>query len=348
MGVGCLLGLSLLAGPAAAQTLLGRISGCVIDPDSAVIPAADVEALNEETGVKNTVQSNETGSYTFPALNPGTYTVSATIPGFKTFQRSGIRLATAHVLELDITMELGAVTETSDGDGEAPRLESTTSTVGQMMETKTMEEMPLGARRSLNLVAMSGAAVFLQGGKRAKFSLAGGRVNNQSFIFDGGTMQNMRLGVGQARTDPPVSSIREFRVVQNSYATEYGGPASGVIVNTTKSGTNEFHGSAYEFFRNDKLDAADFLSPTEGDEKIKPVRRYHLFGEPLEARSACADRARRSTSQPERHEPTSSVTRICQGVNGPWSAGSTSMPSLVQPTTGSAIQAGASCGRTVA
>ncbi len=278
IGTCCLVLLCLIGVEVSAQTSLGRISGRVLDPDGAVVPAAQVEALNEETGVKNTVQSNETGSYTFPALNPGTYTISATIPGFKTFQRSAIRLETAQVLELDITMELGAVTETVTVTGEAPLLESTTSTVGQMMESKTMEEMPLSARRSLNLVAMSGAAVFLQGGERSFFSLAGGRSRNQSYVFDGGTMQNMRLGVGQSRTDPPVSAIREFRVVQNTYSAEYGGSASGVIVATTKSGTNQFHGSAYEYFRNDKLDAAGFFAPIKDGEKQKTVRRYHLFG----------------------------------------------------------------------
>jgi hypothetical protein len=275
----CVVLLCLLATWVSAQTSLGRISGRVIDPDGAVIPAVEVMAVNEETGVKTTTQSNAAGSYTFPALNPGTYTISATIPGFKSFQRSGIRVETAQVLELDITMELGAVTETVTVTGEAPLLESTTSTVGQIMESRMMQEMPLSARRSLNLVAMTGAAVFLEGGERAKFSLAGGRARNQSYIFDGGTMQNMRLGVGQSRTDPPVTSIREFRVVQNSYSAEYGGSASGVIVATTKSGTNEFHGGVYEYFRNDKLDAAGFFAPVikEG-EKAKTVRRYNLFG----------------------------------------------------------------------
>jgi len=268
----------ILSSFALAQTSLGRITGRVTDPDGAVIPAVDVVALNQETGVSTTTQTNESGMYTFAALQPGTYTISATLQGFKTFKRSGIKLETAQVLELNIGMELGAVTETVTVTGEAPLLESTTSTVSQMMEQRVMQEMPLTDRRSLNLVALSGAVVFLQGGHRAKFSLAGGRSRNQAYIFDGGTLQNMRLGVGQSRTDPPVTAVREFRIVENSYAAEYGGSASGVIVASTKSGTNEFHGSAYEYFRNDKLDAAGFFAPIKDGKKQKTVRRYHLFG----------------------------------------------------------------------
>jgi hypothetical protein len=134
--------------------------------------------------------------------------------------------------------------------------------------------MPLNGRRALSLVQMAGAAVWVSYGGEAKpnFSLAGGRVQSQMFWLDGGSGQNMRLGVGQVDIDPPVEVIREFRVVQNNYSAEFGGSAGGLIISTTKSGTNAFHGSAFEFFRNDALDARNFFSAD------KPPLRYNLFG----------------------------------------------------------------------
>ena len=101
------------------------------------------------------------------------------------------------------------------------------------------------------------------------------RISN---VLDGGNIQNIRMAWAQVDIDPPVEVIQEFKVVQNGYAAEYGGSASGVLISTTKSGTNQFHGSAFEFFRNDKLDAAGFFAPIQGNKKIKAPLRYHLFG----------------------------------------------------------------------
>ncbi|MGH8246264.1 MAG: hypothetical protein ACREUU_07505, partial [Gammaproteobacteria bacterium] len=125
-----------------------------------------------------------------------------------------------------------------------------------------------------------GGVVFVNYSNFAKpnFSLAGGRVQNQMFWLDGGNIQNMRLGVGQVDSDPSVEFIQEFRVVQNNYAAEYGGSAGGLLISTTKSGTNSFHGSAFEFFRHDKLDAPGFFAPTQGTTKLKAPLRYNLFG----------------------------------------------------------------------
>src|SRR6185369_6812613 len=154
-----------------------------------------------------------------------------------------------------------------------PLLQSSTSDVGQSIEAKTVTDMPLNGRRALSLVELSAATVWVNYGGEAKpnFSLAGGRVQSQMFWLDGGTGQNMRMGVGQVDVDPPVEVIREFRVIQNTYSAEFGGSAGGLIVSTTKSGTNEVRGSLFEYFRNDKLDARNFFSAD------KPLR-YNLFG----------------------------------------------------------------------
>jgi hypothetical protein len=113
--------------------------------------------------------------------------------------------------------------------------------------------MPLGDRRSMNLINTIGGAVFVNydSGQKPNFSLAGGRPQSQMFWIDGGTGQNMRLGIGQIDLDPPVETVQEMKVLANSYSAEYGGSAGGVLIATTKSGTNRFKGSLFEYLRND-------------------------------------------------------------------------------------------------
>jgi len=262
------------------QGAQGRITGLVLDPEGAVIPNAEVVATNEETGVATRARSNEAGVYVIPYLQPGRYRIMARAEGFKTYERRGLVLETAQELNLDIRMELGSITETVEVTAEAPLLESTSATVGQFMDSRVVSEMPLGNRRALELARLAGAVVWINYSGLAKplFSLAGGRVENQMFWLDGGSIQNMRLGVGQVDIDPPVEVIREFRILQNNYSAEYGGAAGGLIVSTTKSGTNEIHGSAFEYLRNDALDAAGYFAPVQDNKKIKAPLRYNLFG----------------------------------------------------------------------
>lgn len=276
----CLLLLLVPALLLLAQGGQGRIMGLVLDPGGAVVPGAEVVATNEETGVAVRAVSNEAGVYVLPYLPPGTYSLSVKAEGFKTYERRGIVLETAQELSLDVRLELGSLTETVEVTAEAPLLESTTATVSQFVDSRVVAEMPLGNRRALELARLASATVWISYSGLAKplFSLAGGRVENQMFWLDGGNIQNMRLGVGQVDIDPPVEVIREFRVVHNNYSAEYGGAAGGLVVSSTKSGTNQLHGSAFEYFRNDALDAAGFFAPTQGTRKIKAPLRYNLFG----------------------------------------------------------------------
>jgi len=272
--------LALLPAVAVAQTAQGRISGTVTDPDGAVIPGVEVIATNEDTGVQTKAQSNEVGLYVLPFLQPGRYTISASSAGFKKYERSGIVVETSQVMELNIQMEIGAVTETVTVTGEAPLLKTSDATVDQFIDQRTVQDMPLANRRALELVRLSSNVVFVNysGDAKPRFAVAGGRAYKSTYMLDGGNIQNIRMASAQVDIDPPVEVIKEFRVVQNSYAAEYGGSASGVLISTTKSGTNHFHGSAFEYFRNDRLDAAGFFAPTEGTKKVKAPLRYNLFG----------------------------------------------------------------------
>ena len=256
------------------QSETGRITGRVTDPGGAVIVVAHVTATEQDTGVSHNTVSSATGIYAVPFLPPGRYRIEVAHPGFKRYERSNIALETSQVVSLDIGLEVGGVTETVTVSEAVPLLQSTTSEVGQFVDPKTVADMPLNGRRALALVAISAATVWVSYGGEAKpnFSLAGGRVQSQMFWLDGGNGQNMRLGVGQVDIDPPVEVIREFRVLQNTYGAEFGASAGGLIVSTTKSGTNQLHGSGFEYFRNDKLDARNFFAAS------KPPLRYHLFG----------------------------------------------------------------------
>ena len=162
----------------------------------------------------------------------------------------------------------------------AQLLETRTSDVSQLVETKTVEDVPLGDRRTMNFINLTAAAVFVSydSGAKPNFSLAGGRTQSQDFFIDGGTGQNMRLGLGQVDIDPPVETVAEVKVLTNSYAAEYGGSAGGVIIATTKSSTNTLRGTLFEYLRNEKLDAANFFAPVQHGEKVRAPLRYNVFG----------------------------------------------------------------------
>lgn len=150
----------------------------------------------------------------------------------------------------------------------------------QTINEKKIEAMPLGDRRSMNMVGITGASVFVghESGGKASFSLGGGRSQSQGFLVDGGNAQGVRMGGGQMEYDLPVEALQEVKVMVNGYSAEYGGSAGGVVSARMKGGSNRFRGSLYEYLRNDKVDAANFFAPISGTEKIKAPLRYNVFG----------------------------------------------------------------------
>ena len=263
-----------------AQSPQATISGVVSDAQNAVIVGAEVAAAHTETGVNYAAKTNDSGFYVLRFLPIGEYVVAAEHTGFRRFERRGLTLTTGQSLGLDIRLEVGAITESVSVTAAASTLETRTSDVSSLVESRSIEDMPLGDRRTMNIIRFTGAAVFVSydSGQKPNFSLAGGRTQSQMFWIDGGTGQNMRLGVGQIDTDPPVEVVQEVKVLSNNYAAEYGGSAGGVMIATTKSGTNQFRGSLFEYLRNDKLDAANFFAPVAGDKKVKAPLRYNVFG----------------------------------------------------------------------
>jgi hypothetical protein len=273
----------LIAFISMAQSNQGSISGVITDAQGALIPSAKVSATSAATDVRTDTVTNDAGFYSIPNLPIGAYTVTAEREGFRRSVRDGITLTTGQSLELNIRMELGAVSETVKITAEAPLIETRTSDVTQLIESKSIENLPLGNRRTLNVINLTGAAVFVRynntpGNANPDFSLAGGRTQSQMFWIDGGAGQNLRIGQGQINLDPPVETVGEIKILSNNNSAEYGGSAGGVIVETTKSGGNQFHGSAYEYLRNDLMDAPGFFAPISNGQKVKPELRYNVFG----------------------------------------------------------------------
>jgi hypothetical protein len=264
----------------AAQSPTATITGIVRDPQGAVIPGVQVTATAAATQQKAAYTTNEDGLFSLRQLPIGQYVVEAEKTGFRRFVRRGLVLTTGQNLELDIALEVGAISESVTVTGSTTLLETRTSDIAQLVEAKAVEDLPLGDRRSLNLIQMTGAAVFIgyDSGSKPNFSLAGSRQQSQAFWIDGGTGQNMRLGAGQVDLDPPVETVAEVKIMANGYSAEYGGSNGGVIVATTKSGTNDLHGSLFEYVRNDKFDAPNFFAAIQDGKKVKAPLRYNVFG----------------------------------------------------------------------
>ena len=270
----------LAVGASLAQSPTATITGIVRDPQGAAVPGVQITSTSAATQQKVTYSTNIDGLFSLRQLPIGAYVVEAEKTGFRRFVRRGLVLTTGQNLELDIQLEIGAVSESVTVSGSATMLETRTSDIAQLVEAKAVEDLPLGDRCSLNLIQMTGAAVFIgyDSGQKPNFSLAGSRQQSQMFWIDGGTGQNMRLGVGQVDLDPPVETVAEVKIMANGYSAEYGGSNGGVIVATTKSGTNNVHGSLFEYVRNEKFDAPNFFAPIVNGQKSKAPLRYNVYG----------------------------------------------------------------------
>jgi hypothetical protein len=266
-----------------AQSNLASISGVITDAQGGVVPEARVTAINSATGVQTPVSSNLAGFYSVQNLAIGRYDLTVEHPGFHRYVREGITLTTGQELDVGVKLEVGQAAQAVTVTGETAALETRTSDITTLIESKSIESLPLGNRRTLNVVELTGAGVFVSypntpANVNPNFSLAGGRTQSQMAWIDGGNAQNMRMGVAQINLDPPVEAVAEVKVLSNNYSAEYGGSAGGVVIETTKSGSNQVHGSAYEFLRNNDLDAPGFFAPVKNGQKVSPELRYNVFG----------------------------------------------------------------------
>jgi hypothetical protein len=272
------LTLFLTAVAATAQTE-SRLTGTVTDTSGSVVVGAEVTATNAATGVVYKAVSTDSGTFVFHALPPGPYRVSCQLSGFKRFEQSGVLLDTGFVRTVNIRLEVGEVTEVVEVQASTPLLESEAATVGQLVARSTLLNMPMASRRTASLVRLVGGVAYHSEGGGAEqlpfFTMGGGRARNQNWQLDGVNIQNNAIGNAQVMFNPPSETIEEFKVEMSNYSADLGRSGGGFIQLTTRMGTNQFHGAAYEFLRNDKLDARTFFSPT------KAPLRYNIFGATL-------------------------------------------------------------------
>jgi hypothetical protein len=279
--------LLLLAGAsrmALAQTT-ATILGSVKDQSGAVLPGAEVIATNKETGSARAVVTGGRGEYRIPALAVGTYDVQATMSGFQSSVRSGITLTIGREAAVEFSLSVGNVAEQVTVTGEAPLIETTNAVVGSVVDQQQIRDIPLNARSFLELIPLQTNAVFTEQGEQSaskgfgkKLSISGTRYNSSLFLLDGATMNDSTNTAGSAAgTLAGVETVREFKVITNAFDAEYGRHTGGVVNAVTKSGTNQIHGSAFEFLRNDNLDAAKWEDNALGGGE-KPEFRRSQFG----------------------------------------------------------------------
>jgi hypothetical protein len=254
-----------------AQSDRGTITGFVLDPSSAPIPAAAIAATNQATGVKYSASSSESGNYVVPQLPVGRYDVSIEAPGFRRHLRKDIDINVAQTLTLNATLEVGQVEQQIEVVGDAPVVESATSDVGTVVSTRSVIDLPLSVSGNMRNPE---AFIFLTPGvtgDTTNTQINGSPSRGKEILLDGGSAASPESG-GLLFTYPSVEAIGEFKLVNTNFSAEYGRTGGGFEVFTTKSGTNDFHGALFNYFRNDALDARGFFARTT------PVNRQNEFG----------------------------------------------------------------------
>jgi hypothetical protein len=256
-----------------SQTFYGSITGSVLDASGAAIPDAAVTVTNIGTTEKRSMQSEATGSYTFVNLVPGQYRIEAEKTGFKHFTREPITVEVQTALRIDVPMELATVSQTIEVTSQTPLLSTVNSDLGKVVAARTVTEMPLNGRNPIALVQLS-PGVVPQGPPSAgnsslsnpvganpfgagDFQIGGGQAGQNAILLDGVPTNGSYLNV--VTVIPTQDALQEFKVQTNNMGPEFGRFAGGIINFTTKSGTNSWHGEAYEYLRNKVLDANDFF-----------------------------------------------------------------------------------------
>jgi hypothetical protein len=262
----------VLAGSLLAQSQSASLSGEITDSSGAAVPHAALRAVNMDTGEAFRAASNDSGNYDFPLLKPGRYTVTAELTGFKQVQETGIVLETGVPTRVNLRLEVGSMADKVTVEAAAPLVQSETAAVGAVVQNSTIVDMPLIDHLTSQLTKLNGFVVQATTGSNPQFAMAGGRGVNANWRIDGGNNNNVLLGVSGVAFDPPAESVQEFNVSLSNYSAELGRTGGGLVMATTKSGSNALHGSAYEYLRNTALNTRTFFSSSV------PILHYNLFG----------------------------------------------------------------------
>ncbi|MSV30554.1 MAG: TonB-dependent receptor, partial [Bryobacterales bacterium] len=270
---------------ARAQNITGTILGSITDPAGAAVPGVEVRVTHSETGQSTAVRSSDIGHFEAPYLRPGNYQVRVAAPGFRAIVRERVPVQVESRVRLDFALEVGEVSNTVEVTGQIPLLESESSSLGSVVGSKSIQELPLRGRNVFDLVGLSPAvqvnpAVALgQTGSYSSFvasdiSINGGRFRTNEYLVDGVSIllpENNNYAFA-----PTPDGTQEFKVQTSDYGPQFGRSGGGVVNVITRGGSNELHGSISEFFRNDRLTANAFFNNLRN--QARPVYHFNLFG----------------------------------------------------------------------
>jgi hypothetical protein len=275
------LAVLVAASAVSAQTFTGALRGSVKDANG-IIPGVTVELVNEATGVAREVVSNEEGLYNFAAVPPGTYTVKASLTGFKTYEQKGIRLGAQQFLTVDVTLEVGALQETITVTGEAPLIDTSTASTGAVISTEQLNTLPSGGRSAF-LFAVTVPTVVASGDSQfnrqqdqtnaSLLSLGGGTRRGNNYLLDGVPITDLR---NRASANPTIEGIEDVAVQVHTYDAETGRTGGGIFNTATKSGANSFAGSGFYQNRPKWGMSNNFFSELAG--VALPDTYFHLGG----------------------------------------------------------------------
>ncbi len=286
-----LAGLLLPATILLAQTA-GEITGEVTDPSGASAPNATITATNKDTNVARTTQTNSVGVYSFPAMIPGSYEVKAAAAGFDTVVKTGIQLQVQQTARVDFTLNVGQATQTVEVSASGELLSTENASVGTVIEQKRITELPLNGRNFFSLVALSPNVTYgfapaaqasnRQGGTRSALtmSLSGARATWTNYTLDGVTNTDINFNLYVLL--PSVEALQEFKVQQGIYSAEFG-RESGQVNVSTRPGGNNYHGTVFDFLRNDALDAKnyDFIGTNPAKQPFRQNQYGFTLGGPV-------------------------------------------------------------------
>jgi hypothetical protein len=272
-----------------AQVSTGVLTGVVTDTSSAVLPRAQVVITDVKTNVVHTLTTDSAGIYTAPNLQPDEYSVQVSASGFQTKTKTGLALSIGQTINLNFTLAPGSRQESVEVVASAQQLiDTTNASIGTLMPSEAVQNLPLNSRNFLDLIPLvPGAQPGAQGRNLTQntFSVNGGRVTGNAFQIDGVDIESPSND--PLRLSPNLESVGEFQVLTNNYTAEYGRSIGGIIDVKLRTGTNDFHGSAFEYFRNSVLDASQAFSGSKGPLPYRfnqfggsaggPIRKNKLF-----------------------------------------------------------------------
>ncbi|MEO8028365.1 MAG: TonB-dependent receptor, partial [Bryobacteraceae bacterium] len=279
----CLIAVLLTSVPAIAQLVTASIVGTVVDASGAIIPQASVIVENQGTAATVRLTTDANGNYIAPVLQIGTYRITVSAPGFKTHISENITLRVSDRVRVDVPLETGVISEKVTVSSEAPLVEAAATTLGGVVSTQQVSELPVNGRSLTQYLVLVPGVIFL-GPQRSMNGASQGRLfeSGLKYLVDGGDSGQVDsdLGDGGYQSGARISrasvdAIAEVRVVESAYSAEYGQSVGGVINFVTKSGGNNVHGSLFEYFRNQKMDARNYFNPAPG---FKPPFRLNQFG----------------------------------------------------------------------